>query len=89
MTKLEIIGHIADLCTSENGWHDGAVSSHILATLLNKYYRKSIPWLQKYDLVKLCIKDYCKVTKMAHELIRRMSVDWDGTKLSEAERAGK
>lgn len=41
-TKDKIACHIADICSIKNDWHDGAISSHILATLLNKYYRMSI-----------------------------------------------
>lgn len=44
-TKLKLIKHIAILCSSENGWHDGAVCSHILASIGSRWYRQMLDWM--------------------------------------------
>lgn len=49
----------------------------------------SVDWLRRYSILHMDIEDYTKVTKKAHELIRRMGVDWDGKQLCDDERAGK
>lgn len=45
ITKQKLIKHISYLCSSLNQWHDGAVCSHILASIGSKWYRQMLDWM--------------------------------------------
>lgn len=77
-TENKVIKHISLLCSSKNQWHDGAVCSHILATIGSKWYRQMLDWIISNQLIHFKIDDYVKVAKMSHEIIRRTGIAHDG-----------
>lgn len=69
--------------SSKNGWHDAALSSHLLALIGSRWYRQQIDLLNGLNMVKMQLDDYVKCAKKIHELIRRTGVDHKGKVLSQ------
>lgn len=59
----------------DNGWHIGAICSHLMSMLGNKGYRMQWDWLQKHRILELEINDYVTTMKKAHEIIRRTGIN--------------
>lgn len=72
------------LLAMDNKWHDGAVSSHLLALAGSKYYRQQVRLMNRLHLINLEINDYVKISKLIHELTRTTGIDENGIKMSES-----
>lgn len=71
----QLYQRVIRLIEMDNGWHAGALCSHLLAIVSSKGYRKQWGWMHRHQLHHMCINDYIKIAKKAHEIIRRTGID--------------